>query len=79
MTEPTTDTAITIDQVRDHIGRYMTAVHGKDWVYRAPETFGNLVERWLLAVASGDVDFAGEQISEIERLAAERDAERSAR
>lgn len=60
------------DRIAAHIHRYFVAVHGPDYVYRAPETFGNMLERWMLAVAAGEVDFAGELMGQIERMAAEQ-------
>ena len=60
--------------MRDHAGRYLRAVYGPDVVYRAPETFGNLVERWIWAVASGVPEIAHACIADIERHWAGRDA-----
>lgn len=61
--------------IRDHANRYLKAVYGPDYVYRAPETFGNLVERWIWAVSAGLPEMAHACIAEIERHCAERDAE----
>lgn len=33
--------------------RYLNARFGPDWLYKAPETFENLVERWIWCVANG--------------------------
>lgn len=52
--EPFTDsTPLTLDMVRDQARRYMAARYGPDWVYRAPETFPNVIEQWMLAIAFG--------------------------
>lgn len=56
-------------EVRKQIHRYFVAVHGKDYIYRAPETFPNRVERWMLAVLRGDddgIEAAENQIALIE-------------
>jgi hypothetical protein len=60
-------------EVRDHAGRYLRAVYGPDYIYRAPETFGNLLERWIWAVAAGVPEMAHASIADIERHCAERD------
>lgn len=51
---------------QDHARRYLEARYGKSVWFRAPETFGNTVERWIWAVASDAPEFAEEQISAIE-------------
>jgi len=57
--------------IRDHANRYLCAVYGPDVVYRAPETFGNLVERWIWAVGAGMPETAHACIADIERRVAE--------
>ena len=59
--------------IRDHASRYLRAVYGPDYIYRAPETFGNLLERWIWAVAAGVPEMAHASIADIERHCAERD------
>jgi len=54
--------------------RYFTAVHGRDWVYRAPEQFPNLVEQWIWALASADLDLAEQVMTRLETMAAEAKA-----
>lgn len=61
-----------LKEVRDQARRYMVAMYGKDWVFRAPETFGNFIIQWVWAIASGELDFADEQMQQIEVLAAEQ-------
>ena len=56
--------------IRDHASRYLRAVCGPDYIYRAPETFGNLLERWIWAVSAGDPEIAHACIADIERIAA---------
>jgi hypothetical protein len=53
--------------------RYMSAVYGPSVGFRAPETFDNILERWILAVGMGvpGVGFAEECMSTIERMAAD--------
>jgi hypothetical protein len=59
--EPTVDATL-----KDHINRYFVARHGKDYFYRAPETYDNALERWMLAVGAGDMGRAEHWIGEIE-------------
>jgi hypothetical protein len=59
--------------IRDHASRYLRAAYGPDYIYRAPETFGNLLERWIWAVAAGVPEMAHACIADIERHCAERD------
>lgn len=70
-TNPENDTPPLV-QVLQQMHRYFTAVHGKDYVYRAPETFGNVLERWMLAVLAGDMEYADESMDLIEKLVAAR-------
>lgn len=56
-------------EVKTQIDRYFRAVHGESYGYRAPETFGNLLERWMLAVAGGNLGYASELMAEIETMA----------
>jgi hypothetical protein len=60
--------------IRDHASRYLRAVYGPDYIYRAPETFGNLLERWIWAVAAGVPEIAHASIADIERHCAQRDS-----
>lgn len=48
-------------EVRRQAHRYMQAIHGKDYVFRAPETFGNVLEQWIWSVASGVEETLGEK------------------
>jgi hypothetical protein len=54
--------------VQAQVHAYFTALYGENYVYRAPETFDNALERWMLLVASGDLDAAASQMAEIELL-----------
>jgi hypothetical protein len=58
--------------IASQIDRYFKAVHGKDYVFRAPETFPNAVERWMLAVAADSEESAEEEIRLIEQHMAQR-------
>lgn len=42
-----------LQQVQDQARRYLEAMYGTNVWFRAPETFDNLVERWIWSVASG--------------------------
>lgn len=57
------------ETVKDHIHRYFVSVHGRGYVYRAPEMFQNRLERWMLAILRDDqtgLNQAEEEIREIE-------------
>lgn len=56
--------------VQSQIHDYFTALYGQSYSYRAPETFDNALERWMLLVAVGDLDAAARQMAEIETLIA---------
>jgi hypothetical protein len=56
--------------IRDHANRFLRAVYGPDVVYRAPETFSNLLERWIWAVGAGVPEIAHASIADIERAMA---------
>ena len=62
------------EMIRGHAHRYLKAAYGPEYVYRAPETFGNPVERWIWAVASRVPEFAHASIETIERRCAEQGA-----
>lgn len=57
-----------LSTVQHQIDRYFTTLYGENYVYRAPETFTNALERWMLYVASGNLNTAGIQMLEIEEL-----------
>lgn len=52
--------------VKGMIHRYFVAVHGRSYIYRAPETFDNVLERWMLAVAADNQEVAEEHMRTIE-------------
>lgn len=52
--------------VRKQARRYLEARYGLDVWFRAPETFDNLLERWIWAVASNAPELAEESIVAIE-------------
>lgn len=55
-----------IDPVRAQAARYMTARFGPDYVYKAPETFENVLERWIWAVGADEMGLAEQCMIEIE-------------
>jgi cytochrome c-type biogenesis protein CcmH/NrfF len=65
-----------VTAIRAQAQRYMVARYGKDVWYRAPETFGNMLERWIWAVASDVPAMAEESIAAIEQHFAEREPTR---
>ena len=55
-----------IRAVRGQASRYLKARYGEDYVYRAPETFQNVLERWIWGVAADSATIAEESIKTIE-------------
>jgi hypothetical protein len=53
-------------EIRSQAKRYLESVYGNDVWYRAPETFANLVERWIWNIASGITDYGDKVMTEIE-------------
>jgi hypothetical protein len=53
-------------QLREMIHRYFVARYGANYAFRAPETFDNALERWMLYVAGGSGDLAEQEIVKIE-------------
>lgn len=49
-----------MDKAREQARRYLEAQYGPDVWFAAPETFNNVLERWIWAVASGCEDTLGE-------------------
>jgi hypothetical protein len=64
-----------LEAVRAQAQRYMRAVHGEQYAYRAPEAFPNVLERWIWAVASGAEGTLGEDCIRAieERMEGDRD------
>jgi hypothetical protein len=60
------DTEKVDPRVADQIHRYFVAMYGTDYIYRAPETHGNLVEQWMRSVAVGDLAYADKVMTRIE-------------
>lgn len=56
-----------MEKIKEHIHRYFLAVYGKEYFYRAPETFSNVLERWMLAIMAGDLTIAEQHIEAIEQ------------
>jgi len=56
-------------EISEQAKRYLTAVYGPDWVYKAPELFSNLVEQWIWAVAAGDAELGETVMVRIETMA----------
>lgn len=54
-------------QARNQAKIILEARYGPDVWFRAPETFENLIERWIWTIASGLPDPGGEIVTEIER------------
>jgi hypothetical protein len=58
--------SLNYQRTRNQARLYLEARYGKDVWFRAPETFENLVERWIWTIASGLPDPGYELISQIE-------------
>lgn len=69
---PPSSADVKLGDIQAQAHRYFQAIYGPDYVYRAPETFGNLVERWIWAVGGDVPQMAEASMADIERLAAER-------
>jgi len=61
----------TYDWRQDHARRYLEARYGKNVWFKAPETFGNVLERWLWACANNSRELAEESVKAIEAHYAE--------
>ena len=53
-------------KVREMIHRYFVARYGEDYTFKAPETFDNALERWMLYVAMNAEDMASQEMAKIE-------------
>jgi len=65
-TQETPGPELTAAEIREQASRYLVARFGENYAYRAPETFGNVVERWIWALAAGSREMAGQCIAAIE-------------
>jgi hypothetical protein len=52
--------------------RYMEGVYGKSVWFMAPETFDNVLIRWIRALAEGNPDYGEEQMALIETMIQEQ-------
>jgi hypothetical protein len=64
--EPPSEEAKQLAVTQAQARRYLQARYGASVWYAAPETFNNVLERWIWAVAGGDSDLADQCINEIE-------------
>jgi hypothetical protein len=60
------------EQISWQARRYMETVYGKSVWFRAPETFENVLERWIWALASDAPEMAEECMARIEEMASAR-------
>lgn len=65
---PIPDQEEPLEQVRQQINRYFVGLYGENYTYRAPETFPNQLEVWMLLVCSGDITAADEQMENLEGM-----------
>lgn len=68
VTGPLPDPDEPLERVRQQINRYFVGLYGEDYTYRAPETFPNQLEVWMLLVCSRDITAADEQMEKLERM-----------
>lgn len=54
------------NKVREMIHRYFVARYGDSYTFRAPETFDNALERWMLYVGGNAGDMAEAEMVNIE-------------
>ncbi len=67
------DVSIQYQKIQDQVSRYFKAVYGDDVVFRAPETFPNVLERWMIyATTPGGEKLAEEHMQFIEKKAREQ-------
>jgi hypothetical protein len=64
--------SISWQRIRDQAKRYMEGYFGPSVWFKAPETFENVLIRWVWAIARGHIDFAEEQMAHIERMIQEQ-------
>jgi hypothetical protein len=57
---------MTKEEIMAQARRYLEARYGKNVWFRAPETFSNILERWIWAVARDAGEIAEESIASIE-------------
>lgn len=56
-------------KIREMINRYFKARYGDDYVFRAPETFENALERWMLFICTDEgMELAEETMTRIEAM-----------
>jgi hypothetical protein len=56
-----------LQKIREMISRYFKARYGDDYAFKAPETFDNALERWMLYVMSNEgLDMAEQEMAKIE-------------
>lgn len=65
-----------MEEINRQINRYFMAVYGKSYTYAAPETFPNVLERWMLAVAANQLEHASDLMTQIEEMAVAAKEER---
>jgi len=61
-----------IETVMDWARRYLVARYGDKVWFRAPETFENVLERWIWAIAQNSPDMAESCMKQIENHFKER-------
>ena len=59
--------------IREQAKRYLVAVYGPEWLYRAPESFEG-GHRWIWAVANDQAAMAEAAMAGVEQVCAERRA-----
>jgi hypothetical protein len=57
---------LTRQEITKHVHRYFEMLYGDSWRYQAPETFENMLERWLWAVAADSSELAEECMTKME-------------
>jgi hypothetical protein len=58
--------SIRFQQIQDQIRRYFVARYGEEWTYKAPETFPNALERWMIYATALDNHMAEAEMANIE-------------
>jgi len=58
--------SLRFQQTQEQIRRYFVARYGAEWIYKAPETFPNALERWMIYSTARDNHMAEAEMANIE-------------
>jgi len=64
--DDTRQESLRFQQLQDQVARYFRARYGNDWAFKAPETFPNALERWMIYSTARDNHMAEAEMANIE-------------